>query len=320
MNNHAARYKSYIMNASLAEEDIRKLLSATVPLMKHVHLVQESFELQPDKLHYGACINYIDLQECREEFCQELINTVLDWVYSQEKAKVIMDRLRGEQRSETNAQSALFQQAKRKFRPPDGRLLRLQGQFGELLIFNLLQHLFKAAPLLRKMPIATSTGVDRHGADALHYALKDGKHLFFLGESKSYTTSNRFSTAFKDAVVSILTTYRNHRDELDLYIYEDFLSEHLQDIAAAYKNGELKNVEVHMVALVVYNETSELTKNSEREIKDNIMKVIRDKSRRLNKAIFDEIDPNLLPRLNYIIMPIWELDNLIKLFQDKLGV
>jgi hypothetical protein len=308
------------MTAILAEEDIRKLLSATVPLMKHVHVVQESFELQPDKLHHGACIDYIDLQESRQEFCQELINTVLDWVYSQEKAKDIMDKLQRENRSENNAQSALFQMAKRKFRPPDGRALRLQGQFGELLIFNFLQHLFKAAPLLRKMSISTSRGVERHGADAIHYASKDGKHLFFLGESKSYASSNKFSTAFKDAVASILTTYHNHRNELDLYIYEDFLSPQLQEIASAYKNGELDDVEVHMVAVVVYNETSDLAKKSEKEIKEAIMTIVRDRSRKLDKAIFANVQAHLLPRLNYIIMPIWELDNLIKLFQDKLGI
>lgn len=308
------------MTATLAEDEVNKLLSATVPLMRHVHVVQESFELLPDKLHVGACINYMDLQECREEFCQELINTVLDWVYSQDKAKTIMDKLRDEGRTDSNAQIALFQHAKRKFRSPDRRSLRLQGQFGELLIFNFLQHLFKSAPLLRKMPITTSTGMERHGADAIHYATSGGKHLLFLGESKTYTAAHQFGAAFKKAMESILETYRNHRQELDLYIYEDFLNEQLQEIAAAYKNGRLTDAEVHMVALVVYNETSNLAKKSESQIKEDIVKIIRERSSKLDRSIFNSIDANLLPRLNYIIMPVWKLDELIQLFQNKLGV
>lgn len=54
-----------------------------------------------------------------------------------------------------------------------------QGQYGELLLFNFIQHFFKAAPLLRKMPITTNPGLERHGADAIHYLDNGDEQIFF---------------------------------------------------------------------------------------------------------------------------------------------
>ena len=33
----------------------------------------------------GACIDYQDIQELREDFLDDLIDTVVDWVYSAKK-------------------------------------------------------------------------------------------------------------------------------------------------------------------------------------------------------------------------------------------
>jgi hypothetical protein len=288
--------------------------------MDHVYCVQESFNLLPDKEHYGACINYVDLQEVREDFCKELVNTVPDWVYNQPKVKSIFDRYIQEGRTFGNATAALVQLAASKFRTRDARGTFLQGQFGELLLFNFLQTFFRAVPLLRKMPITTSPSMERNGADAIHYGYKDGMHLFFLGEAKTYTSTYQFPTAFRKAVESILTSYRNHRAELELYMYDEFIDDALLDIAGAYKAGQLKPVEVHLVSVIVYNETTRMNKNNETQIKQDIMDTIRKRGRDLDRDIFDSIGPGLLPRFNYIILPIWELEELIQTFQQKLGV
>src|SRR5579863_7861419 len=213
------------MSTILDETDLEKLLTCTSHFMRHVYWVQESFDLIPDKNHYGACINYVDLMEFREDFCTELINTVSEWVYNNKKAAAILDDYIQRGRNGRNAQSALEQLARNKFRTRDGRQVHVQGQFGELLLFNFLQALFKAVPLLRKMPITTSTGMERNGADAIHYSFKGGKHLLFLGESKAYTSDATFGAAFKKAMTSILATYQKHVQELDLYIHDDFIDD-----------------------------------------------------------------------------------------------
>lgn len=303
----------------MTPEELEKLLSCTKMFMNHVHWVQQSFNLIPNKEHLGTCINFVDLQEVRDDFCAELVNTIPEWVYSNAKATAILNDLASEGRTTLNAQMAFASKTFEKFRNSDTRDITLQGQFGELLLFNFLQAFFKAVPLLRKMPLTTSSEMERFGADAIHYNFKDGKHLFFLGEAKTYTSKYRFNVAFKDAIESILKTYTNHRKELGLYIYDSFISDELITIARNYKNGTLKDAEVHLVSIVTYEETNTFEKNSEQQIKEDIIKIIDERGAKIERTLFDLIDSGLQPRFNYIIFPVWQLDTLIQQFQKLIG-
>lgn len=300
-------------------EELDKLRSCTKMLMNHVYWFQQSFGLLPDRDHLGTSINYLDLQEFRVEFCEELVNTIPEWVYSNSKAEGILNDLLSEGRSSLNAQSALRQNTFKKFRNSDSREVTLQGQFGELLLFNFLQSFFDAIPLLRKMPITTSSSMERFGADAIHYNFKDGKNLFFLGEAKTYTADYRFNQALKDAIESILTTYRNYRKEMGLYIYDSFISDELIDVARNYKNGTLTDAEIHLVSIITYEETKIFEKKSEKQIKQEIEKIVAERGAKVERAVFDMIDVGLHPRFNYIIFPVWNLAELITQFQNLIG-
>lgn len=304
---------------AITEEKIKQLTTCTQIFMNHVHWVQQSFNLLPDREHYGTCINYVDLQEYREEFCQELVNTIPEWIYSQQKANEVLSQLISEGRSTTNAQTTLTTSTFGKFRNRDGRELFTQGQFGELLLFNFLQSFFSAVPLLRKMPITTSSEMERFGADAIHYSYKDDKHLLYLGEAKTYTSKYQFNTAIKDAIESILKTNNNFRKELGLYVYDSFIDDSLLEIATAYKNGTLKNVEVHLVSIITYCETKSLSKSSENQIKQNIIEIIEERGKAVERDCFSVIEAGLHPRFNYILLPVWELDTLIAEFQKYIG-
>jgi hypothetical protein len=303
----------------MTPEDLEKLLSCTKMFMNHVHWVQQSFNLIPSRDHFGTSINFVDLQEFREEFCSELVNTIPEWVYNNAKATTIIDDLIAEGRSGLNAQTAFAMKTFEKFRNSDARDITLQGQFGELLLFNFLQAFFDALPLLRKMPLTTSSEMERFGADAIHYNFKDNKHLLFLGEAKTYTSKYKFNAALEDAIKSILKTYTNHRKELGLYIYDSFISQELIDIARNYKNGTLENTEIHLVSVVTYEETNVFEKNSEKQIKEDIAKIIGDRGADVKRTLFDLIDSGLHPRFNYILFPVWELDKLIIQFQKLIG-
>lgn len=304
---------------TITEDKIKKLTSCTKMFMNHVHWVQQSFNLLPDRQHYGTCINYVDLQEYRTEFCQELVNTIPEWVYSQQKASEVLNQLISEGRSTTNAQTTLTTSTFNKFRNRDGRELFTQGQFGELLLFNFLQSFFKAVPLLRKMSITTSSEMERFGADAIHYSYKDNKHLLYLGEAKTYSSKYQFNTAIKDAIESILKTNSNFRKELGLYVYDSFIDDSLLEIATAYKNGTLKNVEVHLVSIITYCETKSFNKSNESQIKQDIIKAIEERGQAVERNCFSIIDEGLHPRFNYILLPVWELDKLIGDFQKLIG-
>lgn len=303
----------------ITEAEIEKLISCTKMFMNHVHWVQQSFNLLPDKNHYGTCINHVDLQEFRDEFCDELVNTISEWVYSQQKAAEVIDKMIAEGRSSQNAQNTLTTEAFRKFRNHSTDKLLIQGQFGELLLFNFLQSFFKCVPLLRKMPITTSVEMERFGADAIHYRLEGDKNIFYLGEAKTYISKYRFAVAFEDAIDSILKTYAEHRKEIGRYVYDSFIDDSLIQVASDYKNGKLANVELQLVSIITYCENQKIEKKSEAQIKADIIKVIEERGNSLDRKIFDKIDAGLHPRFNYIILPVWELDKLLEQFQKLIG-
>lgn len=310
------------MVTPINNDDLKKLLSHTESLMNHVYCVRQDLSLEPANQHIASCINYVDLKEYRNEFIEELLNTICEWVYSQEKAqKIIDDFIQIDSRTPQNANSKLRSLALKKFRKSSSDALVMQGQFGELLLFNFLQHFFQAVPLLRKMPITTSDGHERFGSDAIHYSRRKETNLLLLGESKAYTSNYKFSQAFADSLESILKTYVNLNDELDLYLYDDFIDPKLERIAKAYKDGKLKNVEIHLYCLISYNETTSFEKTSEGKIKSSIINIISQRCQKLDAKIYTCFKDKqaLFKRLNYIIFPFWEFKSLIEKFQNRVG-
>jgi hypothetical protein len=168
------------MSDEITKEKIDELLTHTKSLINHIYWFKHDLNLQPSKEHIGAAINYTDIQERKDDFLKELVNTVVSWVYSKAKTKQILDdRLALVNFDHGNASSFLTTQAFSKFRPGQP-----QGQFGELLLFNFIQFFFMAAPLLRKQRITTSLGHERYGADAIHFKKDGNKNILILGESK----------------------------------------------------------------------------------------------------------------------------------------
>ncbi len=288
-------------------------LTHTDSLMNHIFWFYEDLNIEPRKDHYGLSINYSDIKERRDDFLKELLSTIVNWVYNKSKLKKILDE-RSKDTDLGNALNFITNQAYSKFRPGHP-----QGQFGELLLFNLIQHYYKATPILRKQRITTSIGHERFGADAIHYKNKNDKNIFILGESKCYESKYQFKRAFEISIQSIVKTFNELDKELDLYLYDDFIEPELEELIKKYKQGKLENIQYELVCLIAYNENQDILGNSEKIIKSNIKKVIQDKCASINKNSFSNIEKNILARVNYIIFPIWELDRLLDDFQNKVG-
>lgn len=193
----------------MTKEDIKARLIQNDALFNNIYVVEQQFDIVPDdRMHYGAAITYQDLMELRSGFLEQLVDTVVDWVYSSEKYTDLKARFMASGKSEGAAVSQIARKAKEKFRRGDDNLL-IQGQLGELLLFHFIQRFKNAVPLLRKMPITTSAEHERYGADAIHYKIEDGKNIIVLGEAKAYTSKYQFAAAFQKAIDSILDTYEN---------------------------------------------------------------------------------------------------------------
>lgn len=283
----------------------------------HVHIINQKFDILPDTPHYGIAIDYVDLLESREQFVRELINTVVDWVYSNSRQESILSELKKDGRSNANATTELIQKAFEKFRPStDGKLLN--GQFGELLLANCLQHLFEAIPILRKMPLATSPSHERFGSDAIHYKEIGSKPVFYIGEAKSYTSDYQFNTAFEAALSSILKEHKNILKEIRQYLHQDFLEPETEQLATALVNGEIKDAEFRLVSIIAYEEKSAKNGNTRDEILKAVKDAIEKRYFNFDNSKIDISSNPILNRITYIVFPVWSFDELIKDFSDSM--
>ncbi len=293
----------------MTQEELNQLLSNTEKLFKQIYYFEQIFDIEPKGvIHVGASIAYSDIMPRTNEFLKELRNTVISWVFSQQKAKDLFEKRYRETSDFGNSMAFVDQLAKSKFRSGFPA-----GQFGELLLFNFIQYFFKAPPLLRKMSITTSTSLERFGVDALHYGTDANENnIFYLGEAKSYKTG--FNAALEKALSSIETTFNNFNAELDLYVYDDFITPSLQKIAEDYKNNELKNVCFELVCILVYDEKEFEGKNQE-EIEESIKKSIEKKTASFKKDKFSSVKSSVLQKLHYVFFPINNLESILTDFE-----
>ena len=302
------------------EKDILKRLVKNDALFRNIHVVTQKYDILPkENKHMGAYIEFQDLNELREDFLEELIDSIVDWIYSSDKFDELNQKAIDKGKSPAAASQEIGRKAKQKFRAnhnTDGLLI--QGQFGELLLFHFIQRFMEATPLLRKMKIATSSDHERFGADAIHYKIKDGKNIIVLGEAKTYSSKYRFTAAFSDALNSIVNTYKEHRKELKLYVHEDFLDHDMNRVAEDYLNNVLENVEVHLVSIVAYDENNKLEFDSEAGIRKQIESIIAERYRSFDKNKIDVEEHPILKRITYIVFPVWDLKGLVEEFQNMI--
>ena len=101
---------------NLKEPDIKERLLKNDTLFRDVHIIKQKFDILPeDKDHYGVSIAFQDIQELREDFINDLLDTIVDWVYSSEKYKELRDKEIENGKTEATAFSTVRRKAEQKF-------------------------------------------------------------------------------------------------------------------------------------------------------------------------------------------------------------
>lgn len=296
----------------VSEKMVDELLSNSDALFNNIFAFECTLHSMPGKSHRGLTITHQDLVERTEDFVLELRNTMSSWVYSKSKYKSIIDDAMIKRGGDVqNASSFVQTLVRQKFRRGHP-----QGQFGELLLFNVIQHFHHAIPLLRKMPITTNAGIERHGADAIHYRPSGDKHLIYVGEAKTYASKYKFATAIKDAINSIFDSYEKLSNELGLYTYEDFIEDELREVAKGVKDNSLKNVVHELVCVVSYEETESKSRPTEAEIKVAMKDAVEKRMKDFDIAFFKGRCPFVLGRLHLMAVPVWGLEKLMEAFDQ----
>lgn len=292
--------------------DTSKLLAPTHKLFEALEVFQISTKLLPDKDHYGAHVKLLDYKFNKHHLVTRLRSSIIDWVFCKAEARQIFEQEFGPDQDYGAAAAALYQAARETFRPNAP-----QGQFGELLLSGFLQHLFHAAPLLRKQPVRTSDSHERFGADAIHFSNKDGSHLY-LGESKCYISKYKFAEAFAVSLESMNTTLENFATEIKKFSVGGFIEEELSPVASKLLRNELSDLEIHPVSIIIYNESTKLIGDNSIKIKQEIRETIKNQCEKIKAKAYEKILEADLDRLTYIIMPVWELDKLLDEFSKSL--
>lgn len=291
-------------------------LVSTEPLVEKINHILESLycisidlNLNPAKEHHINFINYVDLQEMRKEFINSLFSSVTRYVYSEAQTQKKIKALKREQVEISDAFSMVQSEAIGTF-----KVNNIKGQFSELLLFNLLQHHFKAVPLVRKMPITTNPALERNGADAFHISVEGDKTVLYLGEAKTYTSGLR--KAFQDSLDSLMKTYKDYRSELNLYVYNDFINPQLKKVAKNFLAGK-HDGEIHMVALISFERPALANHTTKADILKQIIEDVKTEASKITVADYSPLGDFPAIRLNYVFLPFQELNTLISEFQSR---
>ena len=123
----------------MTKEDIKARLIQNDALFNNIYVVEQQFDILPDdRIHYGAAITYQDLMELRSDFLEQLVDTVVDWVYSSEKYADLKARFMASGKSEGAAVSQIARKANEKFRRGNDNL----GNYCYFILFSDLRMQF----------------------------------------------------------------------------------------------------------------------------------------------------------------------------------
>lgn len=294
----------------IAPSDLNALLTNTASLFENIHYFECATSSIKGKSSRGAAITYADLVERRADFVNELRISICNWVFSESKFNAMLqEELAVRGHSMANASARIVELARSKFRSGFP-----QGQFGELLLFNFIQHFFKAAPILRKMPITTNPSVERHGADAIHVGFDAENPILYLGEAKTYSSKYKFSSAFEAAVDSIIKSHDEIHSELNLYVFDEFIEPPFIDFAKKIKRNEI-SLKTELVSVISYEETGSVQGADEKEIKKKMQQMVSDRLNALDPNYFSGMNPHVVSRMHFFVLPFWGLEGLLKEFE-----
>lgn len=175
----------------MLSEDLSKYLEAKRENYDAcLELVEHNFKLHP-KVSAALNLHFVKFDATGEPKFGTLAECLVDHIISY--------AISTSRRPNIDAVTAgrLFQEAKENFNLKDD-----SGEPGEVLLYFLLETVFKAPQLICKIALKTNKNDEVKGADGIHALWDDDqdKLVLFIGESKLHA---RFDSAVSDALASI---------------------------------------------------------------------------------------------------------------------
>lgn len=97
-------------------ENYERLLIDCSSLFQNLQVIEQEFEIIPKGNHFGLSVASTDLIERREDFVEELVDTVVDWVFSKAEQEDFFSKRSGEGDSLGRISEKIVRNAKKRFR------------------------------------------------------------------------------------------------------------------------------------------------------------------------------------------------------------
>ncbi|MDX2471862.1 MAG: SAVED domain-containing protein [SAR324 cluster bacterium] len=122
------------------------------------------------------------------------------------------------------------------------------------------------------MTLTTNSKLERKGANAIPLAQTNGKLQPYIVGCKTYFAEEYpFNKAVYASTKYIVNHFKDHRDELNLYSFDNFVTPELESICQEYLEGERGDIEVNLVCMVAYDNSTEITvSNQQDKLKSSI--------------------------------------------------
>lgn len=202
------------------------------------------------------------------------------------------------------------------------------GEFGELIIFHLLEVLENAVQVVNKMSLKTSGKMHYHGADAVHFGINDQLRVLFIGESK---TGENFKGVLRSAFEAINEYYIEEKDDFEVklatgHISDDIpedLKKEIKDYLDPSKKDRGDFTTTHAIFLAFQNQVlKELEqKYAGKELLEKVIDVYHQDIQKYIKAIEETLDSYSdlkNKRFIFFVIPFKDLDKLKQKFTQEI--
>ena len=223
---------------------------------------------------------------------------------------VIFFALTEDERDSLNQETfALLQ--KRAWNRISDRQLQQKGDYGELLLFLILEVFYPARKFVTKVRLRTSRKDEIKGYDCAHFAIEDDEVSLWLGEAKFHKS---FSTGIFEAIRSIKDHLKINSIKQELSILEgnvEILGEEREILEGYLQSGiSVDKMNFKIPILITYDSKSVANHNS---ICDEFLQELNEELTKKYSSIENreiEIPSNVI--LKFILLPLETVEEIKK--------
>lgn len=205
-------------------------------------------------------IKYNHTENLEDEFCEFLLNSLVTYALKKsETDEATVPTSTGQKKIRTNRFRKLYKEAISRY--VRGSEKFKGGEIGELVLFHILELVEHAVQITNKMSLKTSGKMHFHGADGVHFGIKDNLKILYFGESK---TGMKFSSVLYDAMESVneFCSSKKQKREIELATGypSDYLTNKVQAEIKEYLTSSKPDLTqfAHTYAILLAYDTKEL--------------------------------------------------------------